>query len=589
VAKTKDPDNLVVNTKVYEILKQVRATKTVTLKPTPLLRTEFLALDGTVQPFKLRYYQVQAIYHLLAMKRMVLGDATGTGKSICLIGSLCYVWDKEPDTKAIIVAPKSAIRQWGSEIRKFSTGIQTFIVEGSAQERKGIYEAFAAHQGPNKAILMIGYALLVRDWNAGASVPRLANGKPDPKAPATPGLLNGITQAIPGLVVAYDECTAFKNNNTKTWEVCSQLALRANRCYGMTATLLKNNLIEGYSIYKAIHPDVFRNKSQFMNDYCVTKLQSVGGGRKIPIVVGYKNLQAFRDRIDPFFLGRPKHLISDELPTLITKEVVVELSAVENSKYSEALTGILELGDGEVKDYEEHKKLVALVYCQKTVDSMALLKYEYGERDMVLDMFDDVLVPALPLELSSKERALLDLLSEEFEDEKVIVYTRFASHVPRLQELCMQLGIKSVAVTGDVVDTKANPARQKAQEAFQNLQSDVRVIFISDAGSEAINLQAASAMVFYNAPWSWGSYLQLLGRPIRIGSPHQHVVAVHLVAERPGTTDKARKSIDRYTLEILQKKKDLIDKVLGESAVGALDFGSGESFTKELARSLRSS
>jgi len=181
------------------------------------------------------------------------------------------------------------------------------------------------------------------------------------------------------------------------------------------------------------------------------------------------------------------------------------------------------------------------------------------------------------------------LLSEEFEDEKVIVYTRFASHVPRLQELCMQLGIKSVAVTGDVVDTKANPARQKAQEAFQNLQSDVRVIFISDAGSEAINLQAASAMVFYNAPWSWGSYLQLLGRPIRIGSPHQHVVAVHLVAERPGTTDKARKSIDRYTLEILQKKKDLIDKVLGESAVGALDFGSGESFTKELARSLRSS
>jgi SNF2 family DNA or RNA helicase len=574
--------------KVYEVLKKVRESKTVTLKPTSMLRTEIIGLDGNPQPFRMRYYQVQAVFHLLSMKRMVLGDATGTGKTLVLIASLCYAWEKETENKIVVVCPKSALRQWRSEIHKFSTGIKPFLVDGKPEERKAVYEAFLAHPttpGSEKAVMLIGYAPLVRDWNQGATRPLLPNGQPNMKVPPNPGLLSGILGKIPNLTITFDEATAFKNTRTKTWQVCSDLSAMANRCYGLTATLLKNNLIEGFAIYKVIYPQVFTTVTAFLRDYCVTKMQPVGGGRKIPIVVGYKNLDGFRARIDPFFLGRPKHVISDELPKLITREVTVELSPAEDTKYNEALTGILALGNGDVREYEENKRLVALIYCQQTVDSLALLKYAEG--DLIdTDMFHEV--SAEVGATGSKEQALLDLLTEEFDDEKVIVYTRFSSHVPRLQELCKKAGIESVAVTGDVVDKPGNPARQRAQEAFQDLNSKVRVIFISDAGSEAINLQAASAMIFYNAPWSWGNYIQLLGRPIRIGSPHQHVVAVHLVAERPRSKAKDRKSIDHYTLSILQKKKDLIDKVLGEAAVGALDFSAEASFSVELMKAMRS-
>jgi SNF2 family DNA or RNA helicase len=311
-------------------------------------------------------------------------------------------------------------------------------------------------------------------------------------------------------------------------------------------------------------------------------MQPVARGRKIPIVLGYKNLDLFRQRIDPFFLGRPKHKISSELPKLITREVLVRLSAAEDAKYGEALTGILSLGDGEVRDYEEHKRLVALTYCQQTVDSLSLLRYEEG--DVIdLDMFHEEQEEVKAL--SSKEQTLMDLLTGEFDETKVIVYTRFASLVPRLQQLCKKAGIESTAITGKIVDTKKNPARLKAQQAFQDLNSNVSVIFITDAGSQALNLQAAEVLIAYNAPWSWGNYVQLLGRPIRIGSPHQHVLAIHLVAER---FRQKRKTIDHYTLEILQRKKDLIDKVLGESAVGALEFESKDSFTRELMDRLRS-
>jgi SNF2 family DNA or RNA helicase len=572
--------------KVYELLKKVRESKTVSLKPTSMLRSEIVDLDGTLQPLRLRYYQVQAIFHLLSMKRMVLGDAAGSGKTICAIASLCYAWEKEPTNKAIIIVPKSALRQWAAEIERFATGIKIFLIDGKLPERKKTYEAFAAYAGNKKAVMLMGYAILMRDWNEGATRPLKPDGQPDMKAPLSPGLLNGITKRIPNLTIIADECTAFKNNRTKTWQVCRELSDRANRCYGLTATLLKNNLIEGFCIYKCIYPDVFNTKTNFMDTFCVTRMQPVAGGRKVPIIIGYKNLELFRQRIDPFFLGRPKHVISDELPKLITREVIVKLSTAEEAKYEEALSGILSLGDGEVKDYEEHKRFVALIYCQLIVNSLSLIRYKQGDViDLDLVQEEQVEVEAL----SSKEQALLDLLTDEFEDEKVIVYTRFASLIPRLQTLCKKSGIESVAITGKVVDTKNNPARQKAMQAFQDLKSKFRVIFISDAGSEAINLQAAGAMIFFDAPWSWGNYVQLLGRPIRIGSPHQHVIAVHLVAERSGDTVKERKTIDRYTLEILQRKKNLFDKVLGEAAVGALDFGSEGSFTRELIKSLRES
>jgi SNF2 family DNA or RNA helicase len=575
------------NQAAYETLKKVRASKTVALKPTPMLRTELVGPGGKTQPFNLRYYQVQGIYHLLTMKRMVLGDGTGLGKTVQVIGFLCYIWSKEHDNKAIVVSPKSALRQWASEIERFSTGIKTYVVSGSLEERKRVYKEFAEHKtgpGEDKAVLILNYAILVRDWNYGSVKPLLPNGQPDPKTPVSPGLLDQLTAGLKSPIVIYDECVAFKNVSTKTWQTCRFLSDRADRVYGLTATLLKNTLMEGFAIYKCIFPSVFTTKTKFLEEYCVVKLQPVGGGRKIPIVVGYRNLDHFRQRIDPYFLGRPKHVVSDELPTLITREVIVEMKPVEVVKYREALSGVLELGDGEVKDYEEHKAFVALTYCQQVVDSLTLLKFTEGA-EIDLDMFHEE--SAVVDDLGSKEQALVDLLTEDFDGEKVIVYTRFSSLVPRLQAICEKIGIKSVAITGQVQDTVKNPARQKAQQAFQDPDSEFRVIFITDAGSEAINLQAASAMIFYDAPWSWGNYVQLLGRPIRIGSIHQHVVAVHLVSERPGK-GKDRKTIDNYTLELLEKKKDLVDKVLGESAVGALDFGTGASFTKELVNNLRS-
>lgn len=554
-----EKDTLARLAKVHEELKTIRKRDDLTIKPCPYLK----------ESLKLRYYQIQGLYHLLMMKRFLLGDSTGTGKTIIILAALAYLWPKETDNKVVIITPKSALLQWAGEIQKFTKGVRPIVARGTAEERKKAYLDFLnAPTGPDaeKVVLLINYSILVRDWDVGANRPLLPNGKPDLKASVSPGLLDEITSKIKQLCVVFDESHAFKNTSTKTWQTCRFLADKAHRCYGMTATLLKNRLEEGFSIYKVIVPDLFRNKTSFMDDYCVVRLQSVGGGRKIPMVVGYRNLEQFRARIDPFYLGRQKHEISSELPKLVTKEIVCELSAAEDKKYAEALTGILELGDGEVKDYEQNKTLTALIYCQQVVNSLSLLKFKGGD-ELGNEHYEDIVSVK---EQSSKETALLDLLTEELDDEKVIVYTRFASLVPRLQDLLKKQKVKSVAITGKVKDTD----RRKAQEAFQDLESDTKVVIITDAGAESINLQAASAIVFFDAPWSWGNYVQLLGRPIRIGSIHTTVLAYHLIAERPAQRAKDRKTIDQHTLDTLRSKKDLVDKILGEAAQGALDFSS---------------
>jgi SNF2 family DNA or RNA helicase len=329
--------------------------------------------------------------------------------------------------------------------------------------------------------------------------------------------------------------------------------------------------MEGYGIYKVIRPDTFGTKSSFLNVYCITELQRVKGGGKVPIVVGYHNLDHFRQVIDPFFYGRAKQDVSTELPALTTREVICELSKVEDRKYKEALEGVLELGDGEVRDFTDTKQLTSLIYLQEVCNSLALLKFDDGGFGPSFEG------------RSAKEAALVDLLTEEFDGEKVIIYTRFASHIPRIQTILAKEGIKSVAISGSMGDKD----RKKSQDAFQDLKGKVKVIIITDAGSEAINLQAASAMILFDSPWSWGRYVQLLGRMIRIGSPHQNVLAIHLITRRPGLSGKKAETIDSKVVQKLRKKKGLIDQVIGEAAIGALKFDRSEGDIKDLLHSLR--
>lgn len=504
-----------------EKLHKIRQRKDLKLPKTRHLKETYIDFSGQERPLAVRYYQVQGVLHLLLMRRFLLGDDCGLGKSLQAIATLCVLWESEPDRKTIVLTTKSATRQWADEFTKFTRGVKVFVSQGTPDQRRKARQMFMASTGAT--VLIMGYRSAVGDFTD--------------------------IQGWKDHVLITDEATAYKNPRTQVHQVCRHLANNANRVWALTATMIKNHLMEGYGIFRVLLPDLFgMTHNQFMLYYALTRMQPIGRGKQVPIIVGYlpQKVAEFREVIDPYFIGRPKHEVASELPTLTSQVLEVEMTDEQEAKYGDALEGLLEMVKGGEAVVQDVSKLTAIAYCQEIVDHLGLLGCDG---------------------VSPKVEALVDLLTEgDFADEKIIVFSRFEKLVSLVMARLKKEGIPAVRITGK----EGGEARRDAMKAFQDPENPVRVVCITTAGSEAINLQAAKALVCMDTPWSAGDFLQLLGRMIRIGSEHDRCFVIHLVACHPG---KKKETIDHRVMDVLHKKMALIEAVLGKriKAEGDMD------------------
>ena len=95
-----------------------------------------------------------------------------------------------------------------------------------------------------------------------------------------------------------------------------------------------------------------------------------------------------------------------------------------------------------------------------------------------------------------------------------------------------------------------------------------KILIVTDAGSEGLNLQFCNTVINYDLPWNPQKIEQRIGRCHRYGQKYD-VVAINLL----NTDNEA----DRRVYEILSKKFELFDGVFGASdeALGAIESGTG--------------
>ena len=100
-----------------------------------------------------------------------------------------------------------------------------------------------------------------------------------------------------------------------------------------------------------------------------------------------------------------------------------------------------------------------------------------------------------------------------------------------------------------------------------------KILIVTDAGSEGLNLQFCNTIINYDLPWNPQKIEQRIGRCHRYGQTHD-VVAINLL----NTDNEA----DKRVYDILSKKFELFEGVFGASdvALGALE--SGTSFEKRI-------
>ena len=553
----------------FEFLKKLRVSKTASLKPCIHIK----------ESTKLRYYQVIGSMHIMSLSRMILGDSAGLGKTLETIAAYAFLLQKDPTLKLLVVTPKSAMDQWAEEFVKFSKDIKVHVISNDFgrlknQNKYAPLDYLKRKNIPHKKIKgfearNIQYRLV----KANVLISSYFTVQEDYKFL--------IENRSPNYMVVYDEIQAIKNRKSKTHFGANEIAMKSARVYGLSATIIKNRLEEAYNIFRVVVPGLFGSVAKFNKNFVkIKKMHTKKGKKKIFFnkIIGYKNLLEFRTIIEPYFLIRKTKDVASELPSIISKKVMLDMTDKQAELYKLALSGQVyrervktryfefrnyydALTSPSEKDCVELEKLATAYSASLTVDGMRNNKIAALSFCQLTSNGPQWLDPKEVGE-SSKETEFKRLFDEELRAEKTIVFTRFKSGIPRLEAILDELEIKHTKITGDVIKDD----RKKARLDFQDIKKDIPVIFITSAGSAALNLQAGNVILLYDCPWSYGDLYQTIGRAQRIGSIHPHVHVIHMVN---------RGTIDEHVLTILESKKELITEVMGDIAQGAIEF-SGE-------------
>jgi SNF2 family DNA or RNA helicase len=525
---------------------------------------------------QLRLYQIQMVWNLILCPNFLCGDSCGLGKTAIGAASMAAIKSAQSTVKFIVFTTSSAQEQWVHELAKFTkmkarclSEIDDLPPRSRARPRRserdqrrndfcnfiGLDSERNQLKTPDSDdILVMRYSTLQADGEWQAKMIDFVR-----------SLQKKHHLNASQICIIYDEATFFKGVSTLTHKNAKRLSRRANWVYGLTATAIKNNLLELFYILAGMNINVFGQEPFFKERYCVMKKEGkyyVHGKLKHNWVIsGYKNLNEFMEIVQPYFWGRTVKEVGEHLPELNTETLELTMSPEQQKKTEDLWNGqyVVDHFQSDADflksvgiEFEEDirvvsSKMAMLVYHQLVALNPCLLS------DDILDLTNAPLSP--------KEEALVEHLNYQLEGEKVIVYTRFRREIERLKVILPGLtGRKVNFVHGNMTSTE----RYQNMSEFQTLP-DHTLIIINQAAFEAVNLQQAAHMIAMDLPWSWGDVLQLIGRAVRLKSPHSVVNLIIL---------QMKNSIDVHTAAVLRDKKGIFERVLTPSAsLGIWDEG----------------
>jgi SNF2 family DNA or RNA helicase len=276
------------------------------------------------------------------------------------------------------------------------------------------------------------------------------------------------------------------------------------RIWGLTGTPMPNDPSELYAVIRAKFPDVLikpngimMSYNEFISKYCKTR----GYGWDLKIVGG-KNLQELRKKLEGRVLRRKKSEVAKDLP-----EIQYSILPVE----------------GDLSDIPE-EELECVKECLAAKDPMLELK-ENVEYISSLRRFTGM----------AKVKAVKKWV-EEANHEKIVI---FAHHKVVIDELC------SMANTVRIDGSCTQKQREKAVEEFQNGKAQRLVGQIQSAGT-GLTLTAANTLLFIEYSWTPAENRQAADRIHRIGQQNNCLVYFATVPN----------SIDEHIMKVVKRKTE---------------------------------
>lgn len=482
----------------------IKSAATLTLRPNKYLR------DCNI-PFN---YQKRGSLLMLLRPRMVLGDDVGLGKTLESIVHFTYMKAANPRLRAVVLTEKIALVQWKEQFEWLTQGLSTKIVTANTHpDPTARVAAIRQYEGD---VLISTYSLMYK-------------------------YRKHVLEAVQkdGFVVYCDEPNVFKSTSSQIHAAMYEFCQEAGRVYGLTATVVENRLEEAFGIFRVVCPGLIPSKVFFEKEFCIKrKLRRPARW----VICGYKNLDKFRKLIEPGFYGRLQDdpEVKQELPEVLPKDLPIELSMEQSRKVVEAMDRLVQLSDGSIVNIDV---LPSLILAQQFCDDPGLKGFN---------------IP------SAKTEAVIDALQGSLSGERVLIYCNLRSMVFRLQAALHAKGIESVRITGKEKEQE----RELAKARFMSDGEDRCNILIGNrAIAKSANLQKSGHLIFYDLPWSYGIYRQMVGRLKRTGSMFKVIGVYRLlailhpsVAAAVGTAE----TLDQYVLKTIMRKKDLFDAITGD-------------------------
>jgi len=150
----------------------------------------------------------------------------------------------------------------------------------------------------------------------------------------------------------------------------------------------------------------------------------------------------------------------------------------------------------------------------------------------------------------------------------VVIYIKLLEVIKLIEEDFKKEGIVFETITGSVTALK----RMKIVDWF-NKDCSNKVLFISDAGGESINIKKTNEIILYNIPDGPRKNTQTIGR---VDRGEFDEVNVHLI--------QIENSIDEYLSILISSKKQLENELLHYDSIPLKDVSS---FNSDILRAIR--
>jgi len=468
---------------------------------------------GAMRGVRKLWYQIETVKKTLKYfrGRVLLCDEVGLGKTVEAGMILKEYLIRGLIKRILILVPPSLVLQWKEEMHsKFNLDFVTTEDSFYQQEKEHFWKK-------NRRVI--------------ASL-NLAKSRKNAE------IITGIEYDM----VIVDEAHHLKNRRTINWKFVN--ALKKRFILLLSATPVQNNLLELHNLITLLKPGHLRTASSFRKSFVAR------GDPRVP-----QNREKLRELLSEVMIRNTRSLANLNLPHRYATTIKLEPTPKEEQFYQ-----LLSAFVRESYHTGDLDKFTCMLLQMEAGSSTAAVSTTLSR----LIARGRVVRDRLPqtkklLELSGavvtrKTEKLIEILGKT--KDKVIVFTRYRPTQDVLASVLEKQGVSLTLFHGSL-------SSQEKERNITLFQDKVKVLISSEIGGEGKNLHFCNTIINYDLPWNPMRIEQRVGRLHRIGQSRD-VFIFNLAAAR---------TVEDYLLEILDKKINMFELVIGEmdAVLGNLD------------------